>query len=518
MFRDAQLKWRSHSTTALPLLVVLAAFLAAQAYLLAIHDFPLLRSEDVGYLSQAERGWLVVDPFHGPGFPWAIRLVCMLSPLSWLRSAQVVSMASGVVLTVVTYLFARRTASRPIAALAGALTAFSPVVFASSCLLMSDALAGALVWSSLLLITHESRRPIGSFAVAGGLLAGAYLTRSVCVVAALSPVVVLLGRPRTTHWVKRGAAFYGTFALVALPWLIVRWVERGNPFFDHNHLNIAFNMHRAGKGWNVFPTVKEYPNLGAVIRSDPRLFLEAWGRNLIALPRQFLELVPIAGVTLGVLGGVLWLRAISAKGLAIVGFCVAYAFAVALTWYEPRFLLPLVPLLALWIARGLQAIPGRFLSNAWPTLADDRVTRAARVLAAALALAATCHELRAIPREWLREQPDEYRKAAAWIRRHKTSRRTVIMSAKAHIPFYARGTPAKFRDADLQNTKADGLEAVLRKVKPTYFVYDARYARRQFPQFAHLLKPSDRTSHFLKPVYSIEKPQRLVIYEYVDPS
>jgi hypothetical protein len=96
------------------------------------------QQRDVGYLAQAERGWLIVDPFHGPGYPWAIRVVCLLSPLSWLRSAQVVSIAAGLTLTIVTYLFARRDAGRFMAALAATLTAFSPAVFAYSCLLMRD--------------------------------------------------------------------------------------------------------------------------------------------------------------------------------------------------------------------------------------------------------------------------------------------------------------------------------------------------------------------------------------------
>ena len=498
-----------------PLLALVLVFVGVVLSCFGFHDFPLLRAEDVGYLQQARGGWFVLNPYHGPGYPWMIRLVHVTTQLSWFSSAQVVSLLSGALLVVATYRVGRQTGRGP-ALMAALMTAFVPIVLRSSWMLMSDLFATALVWITFMLLTQDDEPRWKPLALAGSVAGLAYLTRSVFGVLLLCPPMLLLATDSRARWVRPLLSFYGAFGLVVLPWCVFRWMESGNPFYDHNHLNIAFHMHHAGRGWNAFPTIEEYPSLGAVIRSDPERFFEVWWEGAQAIPRKLFGMMPVGGITLGVVGGVLWLAEMSVKKALIWVASGVYAALVAMLWFESRFVLPLIPLLALFVARGLAVIPAGISLHGFRWAPRIRLRQPIlRVLVALCLLGVLVPRVDRIEEQLRRGEAPEYRQAVAWLRRHGVSRETVVMSAKSHIAFLAGATVQKYRPNNLQAAELKDLGPILERARVSYFVYDERYAARQFPQFETLLQPKGDQPAFLRPVHIIKEPHRLVIYEYV---
>lgn len=80
----------------LPLLGALALFLLAEAVLFHVHTFPLVRGETDGieYMQASEEPIFQAHPYHGPGYPLAIRSVRALG-VGPFAAGKAVSVAPG---------------------------------------------------------------------------------------------------------------------------------------------------------------------------------------------------------------------------------------------------------------------------------------------------------------------------------------------------------------------------------------------------------------------------------------
>ena len=272
-------------------------------------------------------------------------------------------------------------------------------------------------------------------------------------------------------------------------------------------------MYRDGQGWNAFPSVEQFPTMRSVVSSDPALFIRSWLQTLLDIPRSTLQLIPHAGLILGVLGVLLWCADLSAAKLIVAVALTGYSLLVALVWIEARFLIPLAPFVALCISRSIEAIPERAVFSLprsrhvsrWsvPLQFPISVAILIEIVSASLGLPA-----------WFRDdQADEYVKAAEWLKTIHAGPETTAMVAKPHIPFFSGTTCVRYREYDLQFMEPSELNEALARIRPDYFVYDERYASVEFPQFRNLLETGYQTEN-LRPVLTVDSPMRLVVFRY----
>jgi hypothetical protein len=485
-----------------------------ELYLFAVHQFPLvaLESDGIGYMRRASGPLFQLDPFHGPGYSWAIRLLSLGTSAPF-PAAKLVSLLSGLGLLLAAWRIFLRVSRPPVAATATALLAATPALLFRGVAVMSDMLATALFYAALLTLLRAETPRRGSYALAGALAGLAYLTRYVYLLLLALPLLAVLLLHRRAPGRRRLSAclsFWLAFLIITSPWLIHVYRRTGNPFCNQDHLNIAFEMtsHSKGLSWRHFPSPEDYPNLLAVIRSDPGLFLRTWAGTLLKLPRALGSTLRPIGL-LALLGLIPWLQRAGRRGLLLIASLGAYTLAVALTWWEERFLLPLIPLLSLWAASCLELLPSR------PRLRVPWRGVAALAMVGALAW----HASSAVPRTLARE-PLDYRAAVRWLREHAPPD-AVVLAAKPHIPFFSglTGIAPRARNSPLAGCTLQDLPRVLAQVRPTYLVYDHRAAARYFPNLKPLLVPQRNPyPSLLRPVFQIDEPRRLIIYEYLGPS
>lgn len=500
-----------------PLALLILSFALAQLYLASVHDFPTTRFETDGisYMKRASGPLFTADPYHGPGYPLAIRLVRGATRLSPFVAAQLVSILAGILLISAAYRVFSLSDGHRTAYRAAVFTAFTPCVVKYSGMILSDALGAALMWTTIWILTR-AQRPAARHLFAAGLVAGlAYLTRYVFLfLVVVPPLLLLLTRRWTRSALFALLGFYAGFFLATIPWGAFLWHVKGNPFWNHNHLNIAFKMYRDGRGWNFFPSVDQFPTAASVVMSDPLLFIKGWFRTLLDIPLATMDLIPIAGVTLGTLGVLLWFTKFNVRKLTIVLALAGYCLLVALAWIAPRFLVPMAPFVALCISRAIEVVPERASMNLPRSHFVSRWTVPFRFLTTVVVLLGIVSASRSLPSWFLEHQADEYVKAANWLKANHADRNTTVLAAKPHIPFFSGATGVEYRRHDLQSAESSDLGAALALIRPDYFIYDERYASVEFPQFRHLLEAGNQVD-YLRPVLTIDSPMRLVVFEYV---
>ena len=87
------------------------------------------------------------------------------------------------------------------------------------------------------------------------------------------------------------------------------------------------------------------------------------------------------------------------------------------------------------------------------------------------------------------------------------------MAAKPHLAFYSGARDIRFRDVRLQDASPNEIPSILERARPTYFIYDERYAGEEFPNLRRFLNQNSAPlPELLTPVFVAESPQKLVIY------
>lgn len=503
----------------LPVAIVLVVFLLIEVILFRVHSFPLARGETdgIGYMARAAGPLFQADPFHGPGYSLAIRVV-QSTGLAPFASAKSVSLASAVVFLLATWLILKSLGSQQEALLAVLFIAFSPMTLVRGVTILSDMMAASLFLSTLALLVVPKEVRIQHFILAGVLAGLAYLTRYIYVITLAVPLICLLFRPREeprrSSGIGRILLYYLGFLVITLPWFIFMSRIKGNPFWNENYLNIAFKMHEHARGWNVFPSSDQYRGLLGLILSDTVLFFRSWMRTAYDLPWLVVGLIPRVGFMASA-GFFFWLAKFDRRKGILILAGVLYGLAVSLVWVENRFLLPLMPLVGAFIVSSVFALPRSMAPSGFSSRMSRSVQRVPLRAVAAVVLLALLLFISAgqIP-GYFADQPLEYRAAADWLAQ-RVGGEASVMASKPHIAFFSKSRGISFRSHRLQDAGIEDIPEILAKANPTYFVYDERYAAVEFPQFRTLLDPHRNPyPDLLNPVFRTDSPRRLVIYKY----
>ena len=203
-----------------PFALLILLFVVSQLYLASVHNFPTTRYETDGihYLERAAGALFQVDPYHGPGYSLAIRLVRWLTRLSPFSAAQLVSILAGILLLYSAYRVFSISDGHQIAFRAIVMTAFAPSVLKYSGMVSSDMFAAALMWVTLWILSRAERLDFRQLFAAGLVVGFAYLTKYVFIfLVIIPPLVLLLTQRRNRRALYALLGFYLGFCLLTAP-------------------------------------------------------------------------------------------------------------------------------------------------------------------------------------------------------------------------------------------------------------------------------------------------------------
>ncbi len=275
-------------------------------------------------------------------------------------AAQLVHWAAGVLLALATVLLASPIVGRSWARLAGGLVLLVPGVTNQMTAPLNDAalalactLAFAAWWRGA--ITDEGRR---WFVVAGLAAGGALATKYVALVFAAAFAVhfvwLVVAQPQRRGLLVQGAAVVAVVAAsVAGPWYVRAAHHRGNPVYPF--LSEVFPAELAANT----PDKETLPESKSPLGRHPLgLATAAW--HITFEPERFGGRGhQLGGLFLAVLPGLAWARRLRGLGW-VVGLAAAYWVAWFLLRQNVRFLMPIVPLLAVmavWVWMEMQRLP-----------------------------------------------------------------------------------------------------------------------------------------------------------------
>jgi hypothetical protein len=524
IFRPASDKVRgffgSYSQPKHLLILLIAAFVAYEAVMFFYHFFPLVQGESdgVGYMHRSFGNFFRLDPYHGPGYSWAILFVRFfgIDPFS---AAKLVSMFFAIIFLIAIYKIVSSISTSNHGVAAAYLAALNPNFLIRSVSILSDFMALGCGYS-VLAILFRKKGITKKQAFLVGMLAGvAYLTRYVYILILIVPVLMWLFRAygeetRRQTFGKMALVFAG-FIVMTLPWFIFVYMDKKNPFYNLNYLLVAFRMHNQGQRLNLnyVPSPEEYGSLLEVYRSNPKLFFQSWLMDFKALPAAIWKFSPQVCAIAGV-GALAWLFSFNKRKFILLILNAIYVFLICWVWPFPRLYLFMLPLIASIAVSGIFLLP-RVVVFPLPS----RVARVIPVLpvrSIAMLVLLTLMTITAIPRIKLfySNHPVEYKEAAEWLQTVTTDS-TVVLAAKRHIPFYARTKFVQFRDCGFQYAGIQDLPRLLDNINPNYLIFDERYAGKQFPRLGGLAKQmSHPHAALLEKVFEVQEPQRLVIYRY----
>lgn len=494
----------------------LALFLIFEIVLFQFHTLPVTRPETdgIGYMLRASGPVFQLADFHGPGYSFAIRAIAVLG-MDLFTAAKIVSIAAGAAFLVVSWAIVASFSGPREASVATILMAATPAVFLGAASILSDMLAAACFLGSLALLGVARRISLWHFSAAGALAGFAYLTRSIYGTALLIPFVIVvlkLNGDTLAANLRRVAAYFAAFGVTTAPWLIFVYSETGSPFWNLNHLNLAFRMYRDGQGWNAFPADGAFAGVWAVVQSDPGRFLQMWIQEISRTPSRILHLIPPLAIATAI-GCLVWFIRLNRAKLTYLLAVTPYLLAVSLVWYEDRYYLIFAPLAAAFIAALITGIPTAIEKLKIPVPWRAPVSG---VIVQGIALAigvGFCVPWTLLAAElFLADQAPEYRAAANWLS-ERAEPSISVLAAKPHIAFYSGARDIRFRDVRLQDATAVDLAGFLEQARPTYLVFDQRYAALEFPNLRSLL--DERRAPLpalLTPVFIAESPSKVVVY------
>jgi len=467
------------------------------------------------YIPWSRASLFQIEPFHGPGYAAAIKLVSLFQHDPF-AAAKLVSILAGGMFLVSAWFLIRSIGTLAQSVCATTLLALSPVVLQYSNMIMSDMLAASLFLNGCALLIVPARPRRINWLIAGCCCGGAYLTRYPYITALVLPPLALLlyadAQPRRRK-IRRALLFYGGFLCVALPWMCWLYQQKGNPFWSENYLNVAFNLHGYEGGWNNFPTSEQFKGMGDVVARDPLLFARSWIRTaFVDIPRTLCNLIPGTGPGIVLCGILVFLLNMSRRRAVLVGVVCSYWCALAVVWVDDRYLLPIVPIICFAVTDMVFAISVRL--EKLPILSRRGLPVGIFIVLPLLVVeGAHCR-----PGQFAHlfsGMAPEYQTAARWIAgEHRPN--TTVMAAKPLIPYLSGTKYINFRALGVQRATLGDFGRIVQEAQPTFVVFDEIYGSVQFPLLRPLLDPSIQTPvGNLRPVFTVDSPRRLVVYEFI---
>jgi len=255
-------------------------------------------------------------------------------------------------------------------------------------------------------------------------------------------------------------------------------------------------------------------NIWDYISADPRAFVHRIWANIntlesVLFARQVFPFYFLALISLGLFGAT-WSKARAVKELFLI--VSALPVFVFLPFHiELRYFAPLLPILLLWLSKGINAFAD-WAQQTWVNLrpATQRPHRLASVSAAMLAVPILVYFLALQPRvvhQGLAGMNTSRRQAGLWLKAHSTPQ-AMIMSRDTEVPFYAER-----RWAATPNEDYPRFIAYVRSRGANYLVVDEREVTVIRPQLRLLLDESAPPTG-LRHVYTAHDPRgKTIVYE-----
>lgn len=417
------------------------------------------------------------------GFPVIIAAAGLLLPGDALPG-RAISFVMGLAAVALTYALARRRLKPPASVLAAALVALHPLLAVYSGPIMSETTFLALIYGALLVV--ESGRP----GWGGALMGIAFGVRVEAVVLALGAAAFGAGRPR------RAALVLAGFALAAAPYVAFERWDRGEWTFSSK----VFELRPPAADWRAdehrLPAARDAPAPAAPPRAT------SWNASTFAahyLPalRAHLDNLLLAWpwplIALSCVGVVL------RRGALLAPLLLLAALPLADVAHDPRFVLVVLPALAVFAAEGAAGLV------AWGAArlhgAPARRVLPASVMVLALAGLAWCWRgpLAVIALRFDDGPMRELEAAGAWLRAHGRPD-AVIMDRKSYVPFFAA-----MRHVQLPDNEYDDIVEGARRDGVDYIVVEEYVVHAFRPQLAPLLAdPAFRAGESrLRPLFAI---------------
>ncbi len=335
----------------------------------------------VGFATRADslEAALELNGFYPLGYPlflWALR-PCAGSTYT---AAQVVAIASAILLLTATYLLGRMLLGARMALLLLTALALNPYWWQGALFLGTDMPWASLQVAALGAAVRAIRRErTALWLVAGALTGLAYLMRYTALITV--PVVwlylaVAAMRKLTERRValQHAAGYTLAFVLVALPQLWISWQATGQPFFNLQGKNVWFGVYGSGDWRAHWSDISSQISIWQVFRLDPLALLRHWGVELAkgaaytavmssgATSTAYRYGSPAARLIWGAIAALLgasgltlaWRARHSWQGASCMaswreigllsGYALCYMASIALVFVQPRLLLAMLPL------------------------------------------------------------------------------------------------------------------------------------------------------------------------------
>ncbi|MGH2685834.1 MAG: glycosyltransferase family 39 protein [Actinomycetota bacterium] len=418
-----------------------------------------------------------VSAYWAPLYPVLVALSSFV--ISDLETAgRVASAVVGSLVVIPTFLLVRVFFGRAEALIAAALVAIHPSLLESSTWVMTEALYGVLFLTAILVGWRAVQTGAGWwFAAAGAAFGLTYLTRPEAAgfLVLFVVLVIVLGRPLgLVASLGRRAALAATaiamFVVASAPYLVLAQEEAGHwtisskldsntALGDENEgLRELIRNGRTTRMDELFGSAFAVPhapprtstpgpdraddgdegtgNDGFASRVGERLRKQLRDHLRVVLPVPFL-LCALVGLLVGMRDRQPWVRHVY-----LLSFGASSALGYAASVVELRYMFPLIPIAAGYVASGVVWIIRSVRTAAGP----NPSARGPRVAAAAAAVVAAVLALSLAPRYDGISGPDELREAAfdekragLWLRDHGTPH-PLLMASNATAAFYARGS------------------------------------------------------------------------------
>lgn len=480
---------RYAAVTALVLLYGLVA-----GYLLAEHTVVAGWGDPIEYMEGAENIRQYDSPYHPPLYPLVIASMRVLTGDVFL-AGKLVSLLAGMLVVLLTWALGRACfADSKVALLAAALVTLSPVMVRFGYVVSSEMLGAALFLGctyALALSSRISSRWLVLAGVIGGL---AFMTKSVYLVllpAAVLFILMALPMPFKRRLVQ-ALYFAAAFVVMAAPWSIISLVRHGN-LHNLNYANLAFAVLDTSSSWLWFDSYAEkYPSLLALLTDHPLLIVRHIVKSAVNFPLEIVIKQGYAAGVLALLGALALLTRPTLERTAVVFTGGGLLLMTLLAWLNPRFFVPVMPLIMLFAAFFVITRLNRPLSDYWP--ADASLAKAfekipLRRIAVALVLAvALAASVTRVPADFARANVDDELRVGLFLAQN-TPEGTSLLCTSKNLAWYA-ARPFVTMNV-LGDISPENLEQAVFDAGAEVVVYTKRHSVYTHPQLEFLLNPGD---------------------------
>ncbi len=501
-----------------PGLVILPVLIYAIAtgFLLIQLDVIAGWGDPVEYMEGAENLKEYDSAFHPPLYPVIVAGVRVITgDVFW--AGKLVSLLSGIAVVILTWMLGRLCFnSNRVALLAALLVSLSPVMIRYGYVVGSDMFGTALFLASVYVLAVAGRGSTKILLVAGVLGGLAYLTRSIFVAIVPAALLFILfatpGRPGKR--ITKSAWYLVAFVLTIAPWCVLCLVRHGH-LHNLNYANVAFAMFDTTGSWLLFETYAEqYRSAFALLIRHPAEIARHVAGNALAFPIDIVVRQGYLAGLMALLGVFTWLRRPSPERIALLLNGATIVLLTLLAWLNPRFFVPVMPVILLFAAYFIVSQLGQSLASYWPRkiatsalFSKIPLRRFAIGLVVAVALVAVVIR---VPDDFARASVDDEKRAGLFLMQN-TPEGTPILTCSRNLAWYA---DRPFLTMNLLgDIHHEHLDSAVRSTGARVVVYTKRHSIYTHPQLDFLLEPDDeRVPSSFRSIYRSEDEWPVVAY------